>query len=50
MAHAEKEKKANPSLALWKTLKSELTGANGQQFFESNMKDAKVPGGAEGVQ
>ena len=50
VAHAEMEKKTNPSLALWKTLKSELTGANGQQFFEANMKGAKVPGGAEGVQ
>lgn len=48
-AHAEQEKKSNPSLALWKTLKTELTGANGPQFFESNMKGAKVPGGAEGV-
>lgn len=50
VAQAEQEKKTNPSLALWKTLKNELTGANGQQFFEANMKGAKVPGGAEGVQ
>jgi tetratricopeptide (TPR) repeat protein len=50
LAQAEMEKKTNPSLALWKTLKNELTGANGQQFFEANMKGAKVPGGAEGVQ
>lgn len=49
-ARAEMEKKTNPSLALWRTLKSELTGANGQQFFESNMKGAKVPGGAGGVE
>ncbi len=49
-AQAEHEKKTNPSLALWKTLKNELTGANGQQFFDANMKGAKVPGGAEGVQ
>ncbi len=49
-AQAEQEKKSNPSLALWKTLKNELTSPNGQQFFEANMKGAKVPGGAEGVQ
>lgn len=50
LARSEMEKKTNPGLALWKTLKGELTGANGQQFFDANMKGAKVPGGAEGVE
>jgi tetratricopeptide (TPR) repeat protein len=42
--------KSNPQLAMWLGLKKELTDANGQQFFESNMKGALVPGGAGGVQ
>jgi tetratricopeptide (TPR) repeat protein len=43
-------KQSNPQLAMWMSLKKELTGPNGNQFFESNMKGASVPGGAEGVQ
>jgi hypothetical protein len=33
----------NPQLALWVNIKGELTGANGPQYFESSMKDAKLP-------
>jgi hypothetical protein len=46
---AEKEeqfKKTNPQLAMWMSLKKELTGPNGQQFFDG-MKGADVPGGAK---
>jgi tetratricopeptide (TPR) repeat protein len=46
---AEKEeefKKSNPQLAMWMSLKKELTGPNGQQFFDG-MKGADVPGGAK---
>lgn len=50
IAKAEELKRTNPGLALWKTLRNELMGPNGQQFFEANMKGAKVPGGAENVQ
>ena len=46
----EEFKKSNPPLALWMSLKKELTGENGEQFFESTMKDAHVPGGAENIQ
>jgi tetratricopeptide (TPR) repeat protein len=49
---AEKEeefRKTNPQLALWTTLKKELTGPNGTQYFENSMKGADVPGGAGGV-
>jgi tetratricopeptide (TPR) repeat protein len=42
----EEFKKTNPQLALWMSLKKELTGDNGEAFFASNMKDANVPGGA----
>ncbi len=46
----EEFKKTNPELALWMGLRKELTGDNGMQFFESNMKGAAVPGGAGGIQ
>lgn len=46
----EEFKKSNPPLALWMSLKKELTGDNGEQFFASSMKDAHVPGGAENIQ
>jgi hypothetical protein len=41
--------KANPMLALWKSIRMELTSDNGSPYFESNMKDAALPGGANGV-
>ncbi len=42
--------KSNPGLALWMNLKEALTGADGQQYFDTNMKGADVPGGAGGLQ
>jgi tetratricopeptide (TPR) repeat protein len=41
--------KANPMLALWRSIKMELTGENGPAYFENNMKDAELPGGVNGV-
>ncbi len=41
--------KANPMLALWRSIKVELTGAGGAAYFENNMKDAALPGGVNGV-
>jgi tetratricopeptide (TPR) repeat protein len=41
--------KANPMLALWKSIKTELTGEGGVAYFENNMKDAALPGGVNGV-
>jgi len=49
-ANEEKFRKENPGLALWMTLKQALTAADGQQYFDANMKGAEVPGGAGGVQ
>jgi len=46
----EEFKKKNPALALWMNLKAALTAADGQQYFDANMKGAEVPGGAGGVQ
>src|SRR5262249_35462474 len=42
-------KQSNPSLALWMGLKKELTGPEGEKFFDGTMKGAQVPGGAGGV-
>jgi len=39
----EAEAAKNPQLALWKKIKDELTGPNGQQYFDSSMKDAQIP-------
>jgi hypothetical protein len=39
----EEDAKANPTLALWKTIKGGLTGENPDQFFESSVKDAGLP-------
>jgi hypothetical protein len=41
--------RANPMLALWKSIKAELTSGSGAAYFETNMKDAALPGGANGV-
>jgi hypothetical protein len=35
--------KSNPQLALWMKIKAALTDANGEQYFESSLKDAGVP-------
>jgi len=45
-AQAEKENelmKQNPQLALWKQIKTELTGANAQSYFNEHMKDTVLP-------
>ncbi len=42
-------KRANPMLALWQTVKKELTGATGTAYFEGGVKGALLPGGAGGV-
>lgn len=41
--------KANPMLALWKSIHQELVGDGGVAYFENNMKGAALPGGANGV-
>jgi len=45
-AAAEQAAKANPMLALWKNMKDQLTSAGGQQYFDSGVKDADLPGTA----
>jgi hypothetical protein len=49
-AKADEEKaKANPMLALWESIKAQLVAENGQAYFDSMVKDAALPGGANGV-
>ena len=49
-AKADEEKaKANPMLALWETIKGQLVGDNGPAYFDTSVKDAALPGGANGV-
>jgi hypothetical protein len=40
---------SDPKFKLWYTIKQNLTGDQGDQFFNSSVKDAEIPGGAEGV-
>jgi len=37
-------------LQLWSMIKGELTGADGQEYFDQNLSGAMVPGGAGGVE
>lgn len=43
----EELKKTNPVLALWISIKRELTGANSASYFENTLKHAAIPGGVE---
>jgi len=43
MAKEEEARKANPQLALWKSIKEALTGAEAQKYFEEHMKGAELP-------
>lgn len=40
---------SDPAFKLWYTIKTNLTGDQGDAFFNSTVKDAEIPGGAEGV-
>lgn len=43
VANEEEWMKAHPQEAMWKNLKETLTGADGANYFNSNMKETKVP-------
>lgn len=49
IAAEQAQEKANPMLALWKRIRTELEGPDGAAYFENNMKGAGLPGGVEGV-
>ncbi len=40
---------SDPAFKLWYSIETSLKADNGQQFFNSSMKDVEVPAGAEGV-
>jgi tetratricopeptide (TPR) repeat protein len=41
--------RANPMLALWRRIKTELQSDQGSTYFENNMKGAALPGGVNGI-
>jgi len=41
--------KADPAFGLWYSIKTNLVGDQGPTFFANNVKDAEIPGGAQGV-
>ena len=41
---------ADPAWALWLSVKKELSGPNGREYFESMMKDRHLPDAASGVE
>ena len=43
----EELKKTNPNLALWIGIKRQLSAENGPAYFDSDLKNARIPGGAE---
>lgn len=48
-ANEEEYNKAHPDIALWRSLKNELSGGEGPAYFEKNLKGVEVPGGAGSV-
>jgi tetratricopeptide (TPR) repeat protein len=40
-------KKTNPMLALWISIKKELTSANSAAYFDGSLKNSQIPGGVE---
>ncbi|HLJ15047.1 MAG TPA: hypothetical protein VKV15_11160 [Bryobacteraceae bacterium] len=45
----QQEEASHPMLTLWKNIKAALTAPDGDTYFNMNMKDALLPGGANGV-
>jgi tetratricopeptide (TPR) repeat protein len=45
----EEFRRKNPAMAMWMNLKKELQSEAGQQYYETNLKNAHIPGGAQGV-
>jgi len=45
----EEFRKSNPMLALWMTVKKELTGPGGASYFENSVKGALLPGGVNDI-
>jgi tetratricopeptide (TPR) repeat protein len=41
---------SDPAFGLWYTIRQNLTGDQGDSFFDKTLKDAMIPGGAQGAQ
>lgn len=48
-AELQKRMDSDPAFKLWYTIKTNLVGDKGQSFFDSDVKDFEIPGGAQGV-
>ena len=44
-----KKLEADPALKMWYAIQQSLIGDQGQSYFDANVKDAEIPGGAGGV-
>jgi hypothetical protein len=49
LKRAEEFRKANPMMALWMTIRKELTGPEGEKYFAEHVKDAELPAGVPEV-
>jgi len=45
----QKKLDADPALKMWYAIQQNLVGDQGQTYFDGNVKDAEIPGGAGGV-
>jgi tetratricopeptide (TPR) repeat protein len=45
----DKKLAADPGLKMWYSIQQSLIGDQGQQYFDANVKDAGIPGGANDV-
>lgn len=48
-AELTKKLDADPALKMWYAIQQSLVGDQGQSYFDANVKDAEIPGGAGGV-
>jgi hypothetical protein len=48
-AQLQSKIQADPALGLWYSLQQSLTNDQGESFFTNNVKDAEIPGGANGI-
>jgi len=48
-AELQQKLQADPALSLWYSLQQSLAGDQGDAFFTNSVKDADIPGGANGI-
>ena len=47
--NSTKKLDADPALKMWYSIQQSLIGDQGQSYFDANVKDAEIPGGANDV-